>query len=94
MIIGISDTSYGPKEMMIDLVKQCHSRGIKIILDILLHGVLDKEIIKRAARRRSKSSVLHVWLLQTLPDRFAADVNDWDCALFFQLRRQRHVLDF
>lgn len=43
------DTSYGNKEEIRELVKKAHKLGIKVILDILLHGVLDKEIIKIAA---------------------------------------------
>jgi len=84
------DTSYGPKEMMIDLVKQCHSRGIKIILDILLHGVLDKEIIKRAADGVRNGPYAHLVSADTA-DSFAADVNDWDNYL---IAWSRHILDF
>ncbi|NCA25895.1 MAG: hypothetical protein EBV37_03200, partial [Actinobacteria bacterium] len=43
------DTSYGNKDEIKELVEKAHKLGIKVILDILLHGVLDKEIIKIAA---------------------------------------------
>jgi 1,4-alpha-glucan branching enzyme len=43
------DTSYGNKDEIKELVTKAHKLGIKVILDILLHGVLDKEIIKIAA---------------------------------------------
>jgi len=84
------DTSYGPKDLMIELVKQCHSRGIKIILDILLHGVLDKEIIKRAADGVRNGPYAHL-VSEDTADSFAADVNDWDNYL---IAWSRHILDF
>ena len=42
------DTSYGDKSEIKRLVKEAHARGIKVILDVLLHGVLDKESITTA----------------------------------------------
>jgi hypothetical protein len=84
------DTSYGPKDLMVELVKQCHSRGIKIILDILLHGVLDKEIIKRAADG-VRSGPYAKLVSEDTADSFAADVNDWDNYL---IAWSRHILDF
>jgi hypothetical protein len=84
------DTSYGPKDLMIELVKGCHFRGIKIILDILLHGVLDKEIIKTAADGVRNGPYAHLVSHET-EDSFAADVNDWDNYL---IAWSRHILDF
>jgi hypothetical protein len=84
------DTSYGPKDLMIELVKQCHSRGIKIILDILLHGVLDKEIIKKAADGVRNGPYANL-ISEDTADSFAADVNDWDNYL---IAWSRHILDF
>ena len=84
------DASYGPKDLMVELVKQCHSRGIKIILDILLHGVLDKEIIKRAADG-VRSGPYAKLVSEDTADSFAADVNDWDNYL---IAWSRHILDF
>jgi hypothetical protein len=84
------DTSYGPKDLMVELVKQCHSRGIRIILDILLHGVLDKEIIKKAADGVRSGPYANLISADTA-DSFAADVNDWDNYL---IAWSRHILDF
>ena len=84
------DTSYGPKDLMVELVKQCHSRGIRIILDILLHGVLDKEIIKRAADGVRSGPYANL-ISEDTADSFAADVNDWDNYL---IAWSRHILDF
>jgi Alpha amylase, catalytic domain len=42
-------TTYGsPKELQL-LVDECHRRGLRIILDILLHGVIDKTAVEKAA---------------------------------------------
>ena len=84
------DTSYGPKALMIELVRQCHARGIKIILDILLHGVLDKEIIKKAADGVRNGPYAKL-VSEDTSDSFAADVNDWDNYL---IAWSRHILDF
>ena len=42
-------TSFGDVTEIKNLVLECHNRGIKIILDVLLHGVLDQESIGAAA---------------------------------------------
>ena len=84
------DVSYGPKNLMIELVNLCHSKGIKIILDILLHGVLDKEIIKKAADGVRNGPYAHL-ISEDTEDSFAADVNDWDNYL---IAWSRHILDF
>lgn len=39
------DTTYGDVTELKTLVRSCHERGMTIILDVLLHGVLDKESI-------------------------------------------------
>jgi len=44
-------TSYGDEEDLKRVVQQAHALGMKVILDILLHGVIDAEIIHRAADR-------------------------------------------
>jgi hypothetical protein len=84
------DISYGPKDLMVQLVRECHARGIKVILDILLHGVLDKEIIKKAADG-IRSGPYAKLVSEETADSFAADVNDWDNYL---IAWSRHILDF
>ena len=37
------DTTYGDSTELTTLVGACHDRGMAVILDVLLHGVLDKE---------------------------------------------------
>lgn len=44
-------TSYGDEDDLKLIVEACHALGIKVILDILLHGVIDADIINRAADR-------------------------------------------
>jgi glycosidase len=43
--------SYGDEADLIALVDAAHELGIKVILDILMHGVIDAEIIHRTADR-------------------------------------------
>lgn len=45
------ETSYGDVEDLKRVVDACHALGMKVILDILLHGVIDADIIHRAADR-------------------------------------------
>nr|WP_275588405.1 alpha-amylase family glycosyl hydrolase [Microlunatus panaciterrae] len=42
-------TSWGDEDILRELVRQCHQRGMRVILDILLHGVVDKEAVAHAA---------------------------------------------
>jgi glycosidase len=44
-------TSYGDEEDLKRVVEASHALGMKVILDILMHGVIDAEIIHRAADR-------------------------------------------
>ncbi|MDQ3654498.1 MAG: alpha-amylase family glycosyl hydrolase [Chloroflexota bacterium] len=44
-------TSYGDENDLRLVVEACHALGMKVILDILMHGVIDADIIHRAADR-------------------------------------------
>ncbi len=44
-------TSYGDENDLKRVVDACHALGMKVILDILMHGVIDADIIHRAADR-------------------------------------------
>lgn len=44
-------TSYGDEDDLRLVVETAHALGMKVILDILMHGVIDAEIIHRAADR-------------------------------------------
>jgi Alpha amylase, catalytic domain len=41
-------TTYGDPDELRALIKACHERGLRLILDILLHGVIDHESMQRA----------------------------------------------
>ena len=84
------DTSYGNKDEIKELVEKAHKLGIKVILDILLHGVLDKEIIKIAADGVRSGPFAELVTAET-GDSFNADVKDWHNYL---IAWSRHILDF
>ena len=84
------DTSYGNKDEIKELVTKAHKLGIKVILDILLHGVLDKEIIKIAADGVRSGPFAQLISSET-GDSFNADVKDWHNYL---IAWSRHILDF
>jgi hypothetical protein len=84
------DTSYGNKEEIKELVHKAHELGIKVILDILLHGVLDKEIIKIAADGVRSGPFAELISSET-GDSFNSDVKDWHNYL---IAWSRHILDF
>ncbi len=84
------ETSYGHVEQLRDLVTQCHRRGIRLILDVLLHGVLDQESIGTAADGVRSGPYANLVASET-SDSFSADVNDWTNYL---IAWSRHILDF
>lgn len=84
------DTSYGDKAQIKELVNKSHKLGIKVILDILLHGVLDKEIIKIAADGVRSGPFADLITAET-GDSFNSDVKDWHNYL---IAWSRHILDF
>ena len=84
------DISYGKTEDIKELVLEAHRRGIKVILDVLLHGVLDKEIIKIAADGVRSGEFSKLISAETA-DSFSADVKDWHNYL---IAWSRHIIDF
>ena len=84
------DVSYGPRAMLIELVEQCHSRGMRIIFDVLLHGVLDQESIGAAADGVRAGPFANLVTAETT-DSFGGDVNNWHNYL---IAWSRHILDF
>ena len=84
------DVSYGPKAMVMELVEQCHQRGMRIIFDVLLHGVLDQESIGAAANGVRSGPFAELVNAET-SDSFGSDVNDWHNYL---IAWSRHILDF
>ena len=83
-------TSFGDLEQMHALVRECHARGIRIILDVLLHGVLDQESITAAADGVRGGPYAQLVTSKTA-DSFSADVGEWSDYL---IAWSRHIIDF
>ena len=83
-------TSFGDLEQMRALIAACHARGMRIILDVLLHGVLDQESITTAADGVRGGPYAQLVSKQT-SDSFAADVGEWSDYL---IAWSRHIIDF
>ena len=84
------DVTYGPADEVRALVAACHQRGMKIIFDVLLHGVLDQESIGAAADG-VRSGPFAALIDDGTSDSFSTDVNDWSNYL---VAWSRHILDF
>jgi glycosidase len=83
-------TSFGDPVQMKALVAECHARGIRIILDVLLHGVLDQESIGVAADGVRAGPYAHLVGSNT-SDSFASEIGDWNN---YQIAWSRHIIDF
>lgn len=84
------DTSYGDKSEIKRLVKEAHARGIKVILDVLLHGVLDKESITTAADG-VRIGPYKDRIDEKTFDSFSSDVKD---SSNYYIAWSRHIIDF
>lgn len=83
-------TSYGDEAELAELVAKCHARGIRVILDVLLHGVLDNESID-AAVEGVVNGPLYDTLDEEVLDTFGSDVSD---SSNYWIAWSRHILDF
>lgn len=84
------DTSYGDRAELEELVRESHKRGMRVILDVLLHGVLDQESIDGAVEG-VLSGPFADRLDEPPGDSFSADVSDWATYL---IAWSRHIMDF
>jgi len=82
--------SYGQESELRELVKLCHGRGMRVILDVLLHGVLDNESIDAAVKGVVEGPI-YSDLEREVGDTFATDVND---EVERDIHWSRHILDF
>jgi glycosidase len=85
-------TSYGDEEELRRVVEASHALGMKVILDILMHGVIDADIIRRAADR-VRNGPYFARLdegTEVLPDEEYMAYNGQD----YLVAWSRHILDF
>ncbi|GLV53481.1 hypothetical protein KDH_03340 [Dictyobacter sp. S3.2.2.5] len=83
-------TSYGDEEQLRALVQKCHQLGIRVLLDILMHGVIDQEVMAQVAET-VRSGPYATRLDDDIPieeKMFAADSDAYLIAWC------RHILDF
>ena len=83
-------TSYGDEEQLRELVRRAHARGMKIILDVLLHGVLDNESMDMAIQGIADGP-LAARLDEETGDSFGTDLSD---STNYFIAWSRHILDF
>jgi glycosidase len=83
-------TSYGDEQELRQLVADCHKRDMRVILDVLLHGVLDNESINSAV-----DGVVNgpLWdsLDDDITDTLSSDLTD-DSG--YWRAWSRHIMDF
>jgi Alpha amylase, catalytic domain len=84
------DTSYGPMVLIKALIAESHRRGMRVIFDVLLHGVLDQESIQAAADGVRSGPFAELISSET-SDSFGSDVKDWQNYL---IAWSRHIADF
>lgn len=83
-------TSYGDEKGLKKLIAECHRRGMRVVLDVLLHGVIDGESITTAAERVRTGDVAPM-LDRSPGDLFAAGSDEgWR----YEVAWSRHILDF
>lgn len=83
-------TSYGDEGELAELVRLAHRAGMHVILDVLLHGVLDNEAVD-AALEGIAHGPLADRLDQVTGDSFGTDISD---QTNYQIAWSRHILDF
>lgn len=82
--------SYGDEAALRTLVGRCHERGMRVILDVLLHGVVDRKSV-RAAADTVRSGPYRDRLLEDTGDSFSSDLERFDAR---DISWSRHILDF
>ena len=83
-------TSFGEENDLRELVVTCHARGMRVILDVLLHGVLDQESIGAAADGVRNGPYRDELENQT-GDIFRSDLTDDHLG---EIAWSRHIIDF
>ena len=83
-------TSFGDVDQIKHLVAECHRHGLRIILDVLLHGVLDQESIAAAADGVRGGPYANLISSKT-SDSFSSDVGEVNS---YAVAWSRHIIDF
>lgn len=84
------EQSYGDPGDLARLVELCHASGVRVILDVLLHGVMDQEAIDDAAEG------VRTGPFASQLDSNPGDVHGIDIATSdnYSIAWSRHILDF
>jgi glycosidase len=83
-------TSYGDEADLRQLVARCHELGMRVILDILLHGVIDQEVMAETVERVRNGPYMQ--RLEHTSDTFhGTDRRVLDA---YAIAWCRHILDF
>jgi glycosidase len=83
-------TSYGDEEVIAQLVRTAHGYGMRVILDIILHGVLDRESVD-AAVTGVRNGPYAYRIHEGTPEISGVDLLDTDPQA---IAWSRHILDF
>ncbi|GCE29949.1 hypothetical protein KDA_54330 [Dictyobacter alpinus] len=82
-------TSYGDEEQLRTLVQKCHQLGMRVLLDILMHGVIDQEVIAQVA-----DSVRSGPYADRLDDAIFEETLHLEGSDTYLVAWSRHILDF
>ena len=79
--------SWGDEGVIREIIDRCHARGMRVIFDILLHGVVDQEAVARAADA-VRSGPYAERLGESTPPLWQDDGDSYHVAY------SRHIIDF
>ncbi len=82
--------SYGDEDDLKELIELCHQRDMKVILDILLHGVIDGEIVQTAVESIKAGAYGHR-MDEAVDDITVLEEDEFEP---YSIAWARHVLDF
>jgi glycosidase len=83
-------TTYGEEPVIAELVRAAHTLGMRVILDVLMHGVIDQESIDGAAAG-VRAGPYARRLAEATPEISGVDLLDRDAQA---IAWSRHIIDF